>query len=80
MFFASGLILTLTLCRPYAFKNPKTIDGTCGDVLAGYCWISIPSIIIDVFILTTPIPMIWKLQLNKLKKTGVFLTFLVGSL
>ncbi|KAF2439273.1 hypothetical protein P171DRAFT_422933 [Karstenula rhodostoma CBS 690.94] len=80
MFFISGLILALALCRPYAFKWNKTINGTCGDILAGYRWISIPSIITDVFILIIPIPTIWKLQLNKLKKTGIFITFLVGGL
>ena len=80
MFFFSGLILALALCRPYAFKWDKTIHGTCGDIMAGYRWISIPSLITDFFILVIPIPTIWKLQMNKYKKFGLFVTFLTGSL
>jgi hypothetical protein len=80
MFFISGLGLGLGLCRPYAFKWDKTINGTCGDIMAGYRWMSIPSITTDVFILLIPIPTIWKLQLSKLKKIGVLFTFLVGGL
>lgn len=80
MFFIAGLILALALCRPYAFKWDKTIHGTCGDIMAGYRWVSIPSIVTDFFILVIPIPVIWKLQMNRGKKIGVILTFMVGGL
>jgi hypothetical protein len=35
MFFFGGLLLATLLCRPYAFKWDKTIDGKCGNIMAG---------------------------------------------
>lgn len=80
IFFLSGLILAVALCKPYAFKWDKTINGSCGDIMAGYQWIRIPSIITDFFILIIPIPTLWKLQMDKYKKLGVFVSFLTGGL
>ncbi|KUJ07887.1 uncharacterized protein LY89DRAFT_789535 [Mollisia scopiformis] len=80
MFLLSGLVLALALCKPYEYKWNKTIHGKCGDIMAGYRWISIPSIITDFFILIIPIPTIWKLRVDTYKKVGVLITFLTGSL
>lgn len=80
LFFFGGLGLALGLCQPYAFKWDKTINGHCGNILAGYQWVSIPSIITDVFILILPIPTIWRLQMNQYRKAGLTLTFMTGGL
>ncbi len=80
LFFLAGVTVSFSICRPYAFKWDKTINGYCGDIMAGYRAVSIPSIVTDLLILIIPIPPIWRLQLNRGKKTGVFLTFLIGSL
>ncbi|CAG8982843.1 hypothetical protein HYALB_00006653 [Hymenoscyphus albidus] len=36
LFFLGGLVLALAMCQPYRYKWDKTINGHCGDILAGY--------------------------------------------
>ena len=80
LFFVTGIVVSFTVCRPYAYRWNNTIHGSCGNVIAYYRWASFPSIITDVFILIIPIPSIWKMHLAKSKKIGVLVTFMVGSL
>lgn len=78
---ASGIIAALVTCQPFAFKWDKTIpDGHCANLLAAYAYVSIPNILTDLAIAILPISTIYNLQMSRIRKVGVSLTFLAGSL
>ncbi|KAI1654854.1 hypothetical protein F4813DRAFT_197837 [Daldinia decipiens] len=79
-YVAIGIIAVLVVCRPFAYKWDKTIDGHCSDLMNSYRYTSLPNIITDVAILILPFPMLYKLQVSPARKFGIFLTLLTGSL
>jgi hypothetical protein len=79
-FFATGVIAWGLICQPFAFKWDKTIDGTCGNLMASYRYAGVPNIITDVAILLLPSSQLWHLNASRMRKIGIFVTFLVGSL
>ncbi|KAI2780946.1 hypothetical protein F4815DRAFT_499014 [Daldinia loculata] len=79
-YVAIGIIAILTICKPFAYKWDKTIDGHCNNLMNSYRYTSLPNIITDVAILVLPFPMLYKLQVSPMRKFGIFLTLLTGSL
>jgi len=80
-FFASGVITGFIICQPFAFKWDKTIPGGhCADLMAAYKYVSIPNILFDVAIAILPLSTLYHLQVSKLRKFGLIITFLAGSL
>lgn len=78
---ATGIIVALVMCQPFPFNWDKTIpDGHCADVFAAYKYVSIPSILTDIAIAILPISTLYHLQISKIRKIGVSVTFLIGSL
>ena len=78
--YITGLIMTLTLCTPFAFTWDKSIpDGHCADNTAAYRYISVPNIATDLAMLMLPLPAIWNLHASKMQKTGLTIIFLAGS-
>lgn len=78
---ASGVITVSVICQPFAFKWDKTIpNGHCGDLFATYTYVSIPNILTDLAIAILPISTLYHLQMSRMRKIGVSLTFLAGSL
>jgi hypothetical protein len=75
-----GVIVWASICQPFSFKWDKSINGHCADLLASYRYFSVPNIITDVAILLLPTTTVWNLQVSKLHKIGIFLTFLTGGL
>ncbi|KAI1763224.1 hypothetical protein GGR53DRAFT_531687 [Hypoxylon sp. FL1150] len=80
-FVATGIIATFTICQPFAFKWDKSIpNGHCTDLMAGYRYISIPNIFTDLAILSLPISTLYRLQISRIRKIGIFLTLMAGGL
>ena len=78
---ATGVIAWATICRPLAFKWDKTMpDGRCADLMASYRWVSIPNILTDLAIVALPFSTLYRLQMSRIRKVGLFITFLTGSL
>ncbi|KAF2469064.1 uncharacterized protein BDR25DRAFT_230040 [Lindgomyces ingoldianus] len=75
-----GVIVWASICQPFRYKWDKNINGHCANLLASYRYFSIPNIITDIAILLLPVSTVWKLQVSKLQKLGIFLTFLAGGL
>lgn len=68
-------------CIPLAYTWDKTIPGGhCFDVEAYYKATSAPNIATDVVMLILPIPTVINLQTTTLRKLGLFVVFLVGSM
>ena len=73
-------VLVFAKCIPFKYMWDKSIPGGhCVDVHKVYQWITLPNIITDVMILLLPIPTIWRLQMPGIKKVGLTVTFLTGS-
>jgi hypothetical protein len=71
-----SLLLTVTFtCIPVQKSWQPEIEGKCQNTQATYLGSAISSVIIDLFILLLPMPMLWRLQMRSLQKiliTGVF--------
>ncbi|GAW14705.1 hypothetical protein ANO14919_041080 [Xylariales sp. No.14919] len=79
--FIIGIIVTFTICQPFAYKWDKSIPGGhCADLLASYRWISIPNILTDLAIIFLPFSTLYRLHTTRVRKIGILLTFLTGGL
>lgn len=76
-------IVMATACRPVSFfwrQYAGATDGSCIQVLDFFLAFGIVNMIVDVFILIVPIPLIMRLQMNTRKKISVSGIMLLGSL
>ncbi len=76
----ANIIASLTICRPFEFKWNKATEGQCANVMASYRYVSLPHILTDIAVLVFPLSSLYGLLMNKRRKLGIFLTFLMGSL
>ncbi|KAF5001739.1 hypothetical protein FDECE_10872 [Fusarium decemcellulare] len=72
------LLIGLLICRPIQKNWDPTVEGTCGDQIAGYTAVSIVNVIVDVAMCILPLPMIWGLQVKKPYKMALFGIFSIG--
>lgn len=75
-----GIVVWASICQPFRFRWDKRINGHCADMLALYRYVSVPNILTDLVILVLPISTIRNLQVSRIKRVGIFLTFLIGGL
>lgn len=90
LFFVIGywitIIVTISVaCRPLpyfwlVYTNPTTAQGTCIDVPTFFFANGIAAMLIDVFILVIPIPIVYGLQMRLSQKVAVSGILLLGSL
>ncbi|KAL1882972.1 hypothetical protein Daus18300_000610 [Diaporthe australafricana] len=79
--FGSGILAEFLICHPYAYKWDKTIEnGHCGDTIAGFKYVSVPNLVIDVALIALPISSLYRLHVSRLRKIGIFITFMTGCL
>lgn len=65
----------LTVCRPLSYTWDKSIEGHCGDILAGYISSAVINVVLDVAVIILPMRILWKLQMRLSKKlliSGIF--------
>lgn len=80
-FFGSAILAEFLICHPYAYKWDKTIEGGwCGDTIAGFKYVSVPNLVIDVALIALPISSLYRLHISRLQKIGIFITFMAGCL
>ncbi|KAK2589500.1 hypothetical protein QQS21_012821 [Conoideocrella luteorostrata] len=71
------ILLGLLICRPIAaLWEPKS--GTCGDENAGYSSVSAVELVIDVFIILLPLPVVWRLNMTTVSKIATTSLFCLG--
>jgi hypothetical protein len=76
----ANILASFTICQPFEFKWNKAINGHCANVMASYRYVSLPHIITDIAIFVLPLSSLYHLMINKRRKLGIFLTFIMGSL
>ncbi|KAF2638117.1 hypothetical protein P280DRAFT_91493 [Massarina eburnea CBS 473.64] len=74
----AGLLQATLICKPFAAYWDG--EGSCGDLMATYRWLSWPNILTDFIMLVMPFPMLLKLQVSRTTKIKLILTFMAGSL
>jgi hypothetical protein len=73
----AALIVAVTfesflLCWPFAFTWDKTIEGgVCGSSRNAYLAIAIVNLLIDLAVVSLPMPVLWKLQMPIRKKVTI---------
>ncbi|KAK1762011.1 hypothetical protein QBC33DRAFT_552908 [Phialemonium atrogriseum] len=72
------VLIGLLICRPVQKNWDPTVEGTCGNQIAGYTAVSVYNVIVDVAMCILPIPMIYKLQVKKPYKVALFGIFSIG--
>jgi hypothetical protein len=81
LYFISVLLETFLLCSPVEFNWDKTIPGSCDpNSMVAYIMAGTTNLLIDVFIVVLPMPVLWKLRLPWPKKIAVISMFSLGAL
>lgn len=73
------ILMCFLLCRHFAYTRDKTIPGrVCGDSSIAYLVIASVNMVIDLIIISLPIPVLLKLQMSIKKKLAIFAVLFVG--
>jgi hypothetical protein len=79
-YWISVFLETFLLCTPVEFNWDKTIAGTCNpNALTAYVVAASINLVIDVFIVVLPIPLLWRLQMSLAKRLGTISLFSLGA-
>ena len=77
----SQVFPTIFQCSPIAYAwNKAILGGHCLNIHVFWIVQDILILVIDVYIVVLPLPMIWKLQITKAEKIAISGLFLLGSL
>lgn len=79
--WAAYLLASIFQCWPVSYQWDKTIKGgRCVNQVTFCKTTSIPNIVTDLVMLILPIPVMWRLKASRLRKLGLTVIFLVGSM
>lgn len=77
----SQVIPTIFQCSPIAYSWNKTVvGGHCINVHVMWIVQDILFLVLDLYVVVLPLPMIWKLQVTRPEKIAISGMFLLGSL
>ncbi|KAI2780694.1 hypothetical protein F4815DRAFT_499072 [Daldinia loculata] len=80
VYLISVLVETFALCTPVQHNWDKSIPGKCTNQHGAYLGSGITNLIIDVFIVTLPMPMLFRLQMSWPKKLSIAVMFSLGAI
>ncbi len=79
-YFIAGTAAAIFICTPISYFWTRTGKGHCiNEILMFYISAAL-TVLADVLILLLPMPIIWRLQMQRSKKIGVMAIFLLGGL
>lgn len=74
-----GLILSLLLqCRPLHKSWERKIPGECYDYYLWWLSSTLSNFLLDMIVLLLPLPMLWRLQIDRSKKKYIYCVFITG--
>ncbi|KAF2872965.1 hypothetical protein BDV95DRAFT_361907 [Massariosphaeria phaeospora] len=76
----ASILEVFLICRPLSTQWDPNAKGACGDQNISFVIIESVGLALDLVILWTPIPMLWKLHLPPRKKLQSFLVLDIGVL
>ena len=78
-YWLSTFITAFALCTPFAYNWDKLIvGGHCGNISAYYLSTAIVNFLLDVAIVTLPLPILWGLQMKTSRKIALTAIFSLG--
>lgn len=79
-YFVTVFVETFAFCRPVSYNWDKSIKGTCKDPALAYLFAAITNLLLDVIIVSLPMPMLWRLQMSTTQKLAISAMFSLGAL
>ncbi|EGD89207.1 hypothetical protein H112_02819 [Trichophyton rubrum D6] len=76
--YLAGILEPFLLCRPFNYTWNKEAHGTCGNATKAYLAIAVANLIVDLSIYLLPIPVLWNLQMNLVKRLALCGIFAIG--
>jgi len=80
LWFIGIVFGTIFMCDPVAKNYNPTLPGKCGTTNSLWLGSAVPSVIIDLVLLTLPLPMIWRLRLDRGRKIALLIIFIISYL
>ena len=77
-FAVAGVIEGLAKCIPLAKAWNHELPGKCDNSIAVLWGFAIWNFLLDIGILTMPLPVLWNLQMSLSKKIGLTCMFAIG--
>lgn len=75
----SVLLSAFLICSPITYSFDKsTPGGHCGDLARFELYTTILGLVFDFIIVILPMPMLWSLQMETRKKTGISIVLGMG--
>ncbi|KAF2197696.1 hypothetical protein GQ43DRAFT_380392 [Delitschia confertaspora ATCC 74209] len=79
-YFISVVLETFLVCKPVQYNWNKNIRGTCTKhAKETYLTAGILNLLIDIFIVALPLPVLFRLRIPTWKKFGLIAVFSVGT-
>ena len=70
----------LTICHPFEYFWNKHIEGSCGNEKLLVFASCVINLIVDLIIISLPMPLLWGLQMERSKKLGLCVIFGLGTM
>ncbi|KAI0107072.1 hypothetical protein GGR51DRAFT_517274 [Nemania sp. FL0031] len=80
LFYVASILALNLSCRPFNKIWDKTVEGTCIDIKSIHLGVVTANLFLDLAILILPQPVIWSLQMTRLRRAGVSTVFTIGVL
>ena len=76
----TGFVSFFSTCQPFSYNWNSNQEGNCDARLNLWVSVAAAHMIIEIIILSLPLPMVWKLQLPLRRKLGISVLFALGIL
>ena len=80
MFMLGFIITTLVICRPFAKNWMPEWPGTCGSSTASNATTPTLNMLIDIIVVVLPIPVVWRLRMDRRKRLRILSLFFIGAM
>ena len=77
--WVTAFLIFIFQCRPFAYAFDKSIEGHCVDFNAICVGTSVINVVINIVLLTLPLPVTWHLRVSKCRKLAISGMFLLGG-
>ena len=74
----AATVTLIVRCRPIHKAWDILIPGKCFDLFLWLLGLAVPSVVIDLYILLLPMPIIWRLNVTVVRKIMIGCVFLIG--
>lgn len=77
-YWIACILTTSLLCTPIQYNWDITVKGTCGNLIAIELFSGAFNMIVDIWVVFLPLPVVWKLKLTSQKKWALTAAFSLG--